>query len=104
MTLRPLLPCLAMGALLAACTPMQWQHASMGVAPSQGEVNECNQAASYEAHRQAFMYDFGRPRYYGRPWGPWPRYSSSDRFFLERDLFDYCMRAKGYRLVPAPSG
>jgi hypothetical protein len=94
---------LLLAALLAACTPMQWQHASLGVAPSQAEVGECNQSAFYEAQRQAFLYDFGWPRYYG-PWGPrWPRYSSSDRFFLERDLFDYCMRARGYRLVPAPN-
>lgn len=95
-----------MGALLAACTPMHWQHASLGVAPSEAEVGECNQAAFHEAQRQAFLYDFGWPRFhrYGRPRGPWRRYSTSDRFFLERDLFDYCMRAKGYKLVPAPSG
>lgn len=84
---------------------MQWQHSSLGVAPSQAETGECNQAAYYEAQRQAFFYDFARPhRYYGRAYRPWPYYySTSDRFFLEKDLFDYCMRAKGYRLVPAPN-
>lgn len=111
MGLRSILSGIAVGALLAACTPMQWQHASLGVAPTQAEVDECNRASFYEAQRQAFFYDFAWPRYhpgyFGRPWrgpwGPWPRYSSSDRFFLERDLFDYCLRAKGYRLVPAPN-
>jgi hypothetical protein len=97
--------CLCLGVAAGACTPMQWQHQALGVTPSQAEVGECNQSAFYEANRQAFFYDFAWPRYYyGRPGHrPWPRYSSSDRFFLERDLFDYCMRAKGYRLVPAPN-
>lgn len=104
MSFRRTLACCALGAVLSACTPMQWQSASLGVAPSKAEIDECNQSAFYEAQRQSFLYDYGWPRYYGRPWGPWPRYSPNDRFFRERDLFDYCMRSKGYRLVPAPSG
>jgi hypothetical protein len=95
---------LCLAAAFGACTPMQWQHGALGVAPSETEVGECNQSAYFEAQRQAFYRDFAWPRYYGRPWGPWPRYTTGDRFFLERDLFDYCMRAKGYRLVPAPAG
>jgi hypothetical protein len=102
-----LLSCIAAAATLAACTPVQWQHASLGVAPTQAEVDECNRAAFYEAQRQAFFYDFARPGFYPGHFGPrwhrpWPRYSMSDRFFLERDLFDYCLRAKGYRLVAVP--
>jgi hypothetical protein len=94
---------------------MEWQHASFGSEPSQADVDACNQLAFYEAQRQAFFFDAGWPRFYGPPWGrpwhgrhwvrhpgPWPRASMSDRFFLERDLFGFCMRAKGYRLVPAP--
>ena len=100
---------LGLAAATAACTPVQWQHSSLGVAPSQAELGECNQAAYYEAQRQAFLYDSGWPYFAGarRPYGPWSRYpyaTSSDRFFLERDLFDFCMRSKGYRLVPAPTG
>jgi hypothetical protein len=94
-----------LGGLLGACAPVQWQHASLGMAPSEAEVGECNRSAYLEAERQAFFYGFGygfaRPRYAGRPYyAPWPRYSYGDRFLLERDLFDYCMRAKGYELVP----
>ncbi len=92
-----------MGTAASGCTPVAWQHASLGVAPSQAEVTECNQSAYLEAQRQAFFYSFARPPYYyaGRPgwYRPWPRYAANDSFFLERDLFDYCMRAKGYRLV-----
>ena len=100
---------LSLALATAACTPVQWQNASSGAAPSQAELGECNQAAYYEAQRQAFFYDSGWPYMSGfrRPYGPWSRYpysTASDRFFLERDLFDFCMRAKGYKLVPAATG
>jgi hypothetical protein len=91
--------------LVAGCTPMQWQHAVSGTPPSQADLSYCEQSAYYEAQRQAFLNDFMWPRFaYDRnglvrplPFGTYPY---RDRFFLERDLFDYCMRAKGYRLVP----
>ncbi len=91
----------------AGCTPVQWQHASLGTAPSGAELNYCERSAYYEAQRQAFFGDFMRPRFavgrdgriYPVPFGYYHSYH--DRFFLERELFDYCMRAKGYRLVPA---
>jgi hypothetical protein len=106
MNARGLLAGALLGGVAAGCTPVTWQHASLGVAPSQAELGECNQAAYLEAQRQAFFYSFARPRYYAARDGryyysPWSRYAANDRFFLERDLFDYCMRAKGYRLVEA---
>ncbi|HEX6980339.1 MAG TPA: hypothetical protein VF342_13670 [Alphaproteobacteria bacterium] len=89
---------------LAACTPVQWQHASFGTAPTSGELNECERAAYLEAQRQAFFYQLYRPRvlvgrdgrFYPAPLG----FEPGNTYFLERDLFDYCMRAKGFRLVP----
>jgi hypothetical protein len=110
MNARRLLAGALLGGLAAGCTPVAWQHASLGVAPSQAELGECNQSAYLEAQRQAFFYGYGYgygpgwPRYtvdrFGRfRYDPWARYAYNDRFFLERDLFDYCMRAKGYRLV-----
>lgn len=106
MNARRLLAGALLGGLAAGCTPVTWQHAALGVAPSQAELGECNQSAYLEAQRQAFFYSFARPRYYASRNGryyysPWSRYAANDRFFLERDLFDYCMRAKGYRLVEA---
>jgi hypothetical protein len=101
--LRSLL-CLCVGVAACGCTPVQWQHTALGVSPSEAELEQCNQAAFQEAQRQAFFNDFAWPRRFGRHWHrPWPYSSTSDRFFLERDLFDFCMRAKGYRLVPAPA-
>lgn len=105
--LRQTMPRLArlliIAALLGACTPVQWEHARFGGAATADEVQECERAAYFEAQRQAFFsrgpwypYYAGR-RFYRDPWGPFGRQNS---FFLERDLFDYCMRAKGFRLVP----
>lgn len=103
MCARRIVAIAVLGGLTAACAPVEWQHTAFGVAPSEAEISECNRSAYLEAQRQAFVYDFTRPRFYGRPpyYAPWPRYSYGDRFFLERDLFDYCMRARGYQLVPA---
>jgi len=91
--------------LVAGCTPMQWQHAVSGMPPSQDDLNYCRQSAYYEAQRQAFLNDFMWPPFaYDRSGviRPVPFGSHRNRFFLEQDLFDYCMRAKGYRLVPVP--
>ena len=108
MTLARIFGCLGLAAVAAGCTTTQWQNPSLGTAPSQAEISECDQAAYYEAQRQTFFYGgygFDWPYYAG--WrrgalGPWPRSTINDRFFVERDLFDFCMRAKGYRLVPVP--
>lgn len=90
---------------VAACTPVEWQYAGTGMPAPAAELSDCDRSAYYEAQQQAFFYGFTRPRYFvGRdgqlhydPW-LWPNYN--DTFFLERQLFDYCMRAKGYRLTP----
>ena len=108
MTLARILLCLGLVAATAGCTTSEWQNASQGTPPSEAEIAECKQAAYYEAQRQTFFYGG-----YGLGWpyypslrratrGPWPRSTINDRFFVERDLFDFCMRAKGYRLVPVP--
>lgn len=107
-----LLPAAGTAALLAACTPMQWVSASLGTPASATDVQECDRSAYYEAQRQAFFYGYpygyglAGPRYFlGRDgrlyYDPWSGFARSDTFFLERQLFDYCMRAKGYRLAPA---
>jgi hypothetical protein len=100
-------PILALAALclLAACTPMQWQDRRFGTVASAAEVQECERSAYFEAKNQAFFHSFAWPRtYFGRDgrvyYRRWPDYH--DTFFLERQLFDYCMRARGFQLVPVP--
>jgi hypothetical protein len=87
----------ALALLIVGCTPVQWQHASLGTPPSADELGYCNHSAYYEAQRQAFFDDFAWPYYRRYPYGFHPY---RNQFFRERDLFDYCMRARGYQLVP----
>lgn len=91
--------------LVAACTPMQWEDRRFGTVASNGDIQDCERSAYFEAQNQAFFNSLAWPRtfvgrdgrvYYRR----WPDHQ--DTFFLERQLFDYCMRAKGFRLAPVP--
>ena len=89
--------------LLAACAPMQWEDRRFGTVASAVDVQECERSAYFEAQNQAYFNSLAWPRsfvgrdgrlYYRR----WP--GGDDTFFLERQLFDYCMRARGFRLAP----
>lgn len=106
---------LALAALLpafGACTPMRWEHPQLGAA-TDDEVRDCSVKARQQAWRNSFMY---------QPWGypfPYRSYAYRDRHghlryaepvfphyrdttFDEWNLRDYCMRSKGYQLVPVP--
>lgn len=88
---------------LGACTPMQLTHPQFGAARSTEDQVDCNRAARIEAfNRQPFW--GGPPRFYRGRDGrlhqdPWA-FSHNDRFFEEAQLQDFCMRNKGYQLVP----
>jgi hypothetical protein len=97
---------------LAGCTPMQWMRE--GALPA-AEVLEkdsasCRQEAFREAQFRAWAYrplaPIARRDAFGRsfvawPYGPYPS-PFGDPFFEETRLADFCMRAKGYELVPVP--
>lgn len=90
--------------LSAGCTPMRWEHPAFGPEETGREAQECRQQAWAEAQRQSFMFGgyfgprFGRDRY-GRLY---PRYYADfhERQFAEMQLNDFCMRNKGFALVP----
>jgi hypothetical protein len=98
-------------ALIAAagCTPMRWEHLSLSGADALKESGECRQAAWSEAQRQSFYGGFGAfPSRWvrgrdGRMYlaDPWTSHRHANAFFLESQLYDFCMRNKGFRLVPA---
>jgi hypothetical protein len=97
-------------AALAACTPMRWEHPQLGVAAADEDVRDCSIKARQEAWRYSFMYQswsYPRPYAYRDRAGRvhyadpvFPRYR--DPTFDEWNLRDYCMRSKGYKLVPVP--
>jgi len=96
---------------LGGCTPLQWVRD--GVAPEpevlDKDASTCRQEAWREAQYRSWAY--GRPfgpvvgrdasgrRFVAWPYGPWP-YPFADPFFEEARLADFCMRSKGYELVP----
>jgi len=94
---------------VAGCTPMYWVRQDTGPEQLDRDMEQCQQAAWREASWRSTLY---------RPFGPtviqdlhgrrllvWPYSPFSDpfgeRFFEESRLAHFCMRAKGYELVPA---
>ena len=92
----------------AGCTPMQWVREDASAEQVRQDEAVCQQQAWREASWRAWFYrPFGptmiRDRA-GRPFIFWP-YSPfgdpfNDRFMDEARLASFCMRAKGYELVP----
>jgi hypothetical protein len=104
-------PAIAAAAVaLCACTPMQWVRDGAVPAPDALEQDSsiCRQQAWQEAQSRAFYYrpygpfagrgGFSRP-FLGWPYGPYS-YPFGDPLLEETRLADFCMRAKGYELVP----
>src|SRR5262245_8228521 len=99
--------------LLAGCAPMQWIKDGEPAEPAALEKDSafCRQEAWREAQYRAWAYRpiapvvtrdrFGRSTFVGWPYAPYA-YPFGDPFFDEARLADFCMRAKGYELVPAP--
>jgi hypothetical protein len=81
---------------------MRWEHPQLGMSRSQVDYDDCGRSAQWEAWRLAAADPWPPPRYYRRGYyDPFPSYR--DPWYYERSLQDYCMRAKGYQLVPAPA-
>lgn len=100
--------------LVSGCTPLAWVKPGASPAEVDASLQACQLAAWREASwRSTWMY---------RPFGPsvvqdalgrryflwpYPYYTDpfGDRFFEESRLTQFCMRAKGYELIPVePEG
>jgi hypothetical protein len=110
----PRLPLIAAAAalLLSACTPMQWVRPDVTPEQAQLDLAYCQQEAWREARWRSFMYRPYGPMLLHDPWGRrfiWghPAFGGPfhDEFMEEARLAHFCMRAKGYDLVPVePAG
>jgi hypothetical protein len=95
--------------LLSGCTPMEWRRAGTPEDVMAADRADCRKIAALQAwrldwhrglfaHRHVIQTADGRlvpafdPFFDSDPFG--------DRFFLEGDLEDDCLRAQGYELVP----
>jgi len=88
----------------AACgTPARWEKPGVSDEMTATDAVDCRRAASQEA----FLYNpygWGPPPLwpYRRNWLYWQQYQDSQRFYAENRLTAFCMRNKGYELVPIP--
>jgi hypothetical protein len=130
MILRPyaLIVLVAAAATLAGCgTPMRWERPGTDEATTDTDTIECRAIARAQ-HRRLTERPFFVPyfvdvrgkkgkrrsipvvpwRQFGPPvWYPYAPWLANDQITLKYDLFERCMEAKGYGLVPdeeAPSG
>lgn len=78
---------------------MHWEHPESGRSNLSNDMAECERLADAEAWRTAPLFPLHHP--FGRRGSWWhdPFYDH-DRFFREAELRDFCLRSRGYRLVP----
>lgn len=101
------LPLLLILLALAACTPLRWDKPGVTMDMKNQDLMDCDRLAARQAMADSWDYAWPwmGPRYdrFGRPVDPfWGRhYTMMDRMDRERSLRDFCMRSKGYDLVPA---
>jgi hypothetical protein len=94
--------------LLSGCAPMRWEKADATSEQLQRDSIECQQEAWREAHAGAF-YSPASPIVVqdsmGRATVTWPggpfAGAFGDPLLEEGRLAQFCMRARGYQLVPA---
>jgi hypothetical protein len=97
--------------LLAGCAPMQWAREGASAEQLQDDQRACEEQAYREASLRFYNYYPGMgPAIFqdslGRRLAVYPSGPFADQFgnqlMEETRLTSFCMRAKGYDLVPAP--
>jgi hypothetical protein len=96
-----LLALFAAGGTPPACTPLAYVHREGITAQIEADKFECGELAREQAFHASFGHGWWRTPYY--PW--WHDSMAATDSFLwrvgyERDLYDFCMRVRGYRLMP----
>lgn len=85
---------------------LHWEHPETGQANLAADREECRRLADEEAWHYARPISlFGpftplRDRYGHRRLWRWDPFYDDDRFFRAAELRDFCLRSRGYRLVP----
>lgn len=109
----PLVVTLLIGPLAACGPPLAWQRPNTSLADAGLDSRECAALARDQAFRESV---FGPPYgYYGYPYGRYafgpyssnyygPHHGFPESFMWrsqrESDLQNFCLRARGYRLIP----
>jgi len=103
-------PIAALAAALAACTPMQWSKQDASAEQLAEDQRACEEQAYREAISRYWGYHEIGPAVFqdslGRRFNVYPSGPFADQFgnqlMEESRLTSFCMRSKGYELVPAP--
>lgn len=109
----PLVVSLLVGLLSACGPPLAWQRPNTSLADAELDSQECAALARDQAFRDSMFaapygyygYPYGRYAFGSSPWGYYgPRHGFSDSFMWrsqrESELQGFCLRARGYRLMP----
>jgi hypothetical protein len=92
--------------LVAACTPMEWVRPDAPPEQAQADSQQCQMAAWQEARWRALEYrSMWGPAFYYDRFGravpaPLAFNPFADPYMEEQRLANFCMRAKGYELLP----
>ena len=92
----------------AGCAEMTWHKEGTEAAALAEDLDGCRQQARLRAYQEAWP--FGLINNWrvvgmgaaGQPVVAYQNHFETDRFLLEHDLANFCMRGKGYDLVPVP--
>ena len=96
---RALLPlALCLGAAGCASLAVHWEKPGVDPTATQRDLADCRIAARDESMRN--YYPAPAPLFGAHRWGLWDQHSESQRFYAESNLTRFCMRNKGYELVP----
>ncbi|HZQ00423.1 MAG TPA: hypothetical protein VFB13_12840 [Reyranella sp.] len=77
---------------------VHWEKPGVDQAMLEKDMSDCRLAARDEAFRN--YYPAPGPLFGPRHWLAWSNYAESQRFYAESNLTRFCMRNKGYELVP----
>ena len=92
--------------LLGACTPMRWERDGLALDYNDRDWGDCRRQSIAGANRW-LMFDTFPRTYFGRDalGRPFTYYRSApypNRFLLEQEYLDNCLRSRGFRRVPLP--
>ena len=89
----------SLGTLTACTQPMRWEKPGADEAALVRDQNDCKVAAQEESNRNFYPAPIG-PLYGWRWTSAWAQQAESQRFYAETNLTRFCMRNKGWELVP----
>lgn len=88
-----------LGTLAACAPPMHWDKPGADQAALVRDQNDCRVGAQEESNRNFYPAPIG-PLYGWRWTSAWAQQAESQRFYAETNLTRFCMRNKGWELVP----